>query len=93
MIEDSLFWILISFVLVVISIFPQIPAMMTKLVGIGEPVNFVFLSMIFILLLKVFLMSIRISQLEDRLRTLTQNISIKDHLVEKNIKSIEEELK
>ena len=51
-IEDSLFWILISIVLVIISIFPQIADFMSKLLGIGATVNFVFLAMIFILLIK-----------------------------------------
>lgn len=90
LIEDSIFWIGISFVLVLISIFPQIADMMSSILGVGATVNFVFLAIIFILLLKVFLMSIRISQLEDRLRTLVQKISIKDYDVEQKIDSIDE---
>ena len=68
-IEDSVFWIIISALLVIVSIFP----------GIGVPVNFVFLAMIFILLYKVFSMSVRISQLEYKLKNLVQQIAIKNY--------------
>lgn len=81
-IEDSIFWILFSFVLVVISIFPQIAFFISDLLGIGASVNFVFLAMIFILLFKTFSMSIKISQLEYRIKNLVQQIAIKNHELE-----------
>lgn len=89
-IEDSIFWILFSISLVFISIFPNITYFISNLLGIGAPVNFVFLSMIFILLFKVFSMSIRISQLEYKIRNLVQQIAIKNHEVERKI-SIQDE--
>ena len=77
-IEDSIFWIAISGLLVLVSIFPNIAYFVSDLLGIGTPVNFVFLFMIFLLLYKVFLMSVRISQLEYRLKNLVQQIAIKN---------------
>ncbi|MDE7311290.1 MAG: DUF2304 domain-containing protein [Eubacterium sp.] len=82
-IEDSVFWIIISGLLVLVSIFPDIAYFASDLLGIGAPVNFVFLAMIFILLYKVFLMSVRISQLEYRVKNLVQQIAIKNHELEK----------
>lgn len=76
-IEDSIFWILLSVLLIVISVFPAIPEAVTKLLGIMAPVNFLFLFMIFILLIKVFSMSLKISSLETKLRNLTQEIAIR----------------
>lgn len=75
-IEDAIFWLLVSAGLVFISIFPYSVIMISELIGIESPANFVFLSIIFILLIKVFIMSIKMSQLEHKLRTITQEIAI-----------------
>ena len=77
-IEDSIFWILLSLMLIVISIFPIIPTAVAHALGIVAPVNFLFLFMIFVLLVKVFSMSLKISALETRLKNLTQEIAIRD---------------
>lgn len=77
-IEDSIFWILLSVMLIIISVFPIIPEVVTKMLGIMAPVNFLFLFMIFILLAKVFGMSLKISALETRLKNLTQEIAIRN---------------
>jgi hypothetical protein len=75
-IEDSLFWILFSFFLIFLSVFPVIAIKLSNLIGIESPANFIFLLIIFILLIKVFSMSIKMSQIEHKLRTLTQNYAI-----------------
>ena len=77
-IEDAIFWILLAFMLIVISIFPGIPTMISQMLGIMAPVNFLFLFMIFVLLLKIFSMSMKFSALETRLRNLTQEIAIRN---------------
>ena len=78
-IEDSIFWILFSGCLIFISIFPGIVEYGAKLTGIASPVNFVYLAIIFILILKIFRLSIRISQLESKLQTLAQKYAL-DHI-------------
>lgn len=75
-IEDSIFWIVFSGIILILSIFPQIAYFCSGMIGIESPVNFVFLVFIFILLFKIFLMSIKISQMEDKMRNLVQNIAI-----------------
>ena len=75
-IEDSLFWIFFSAGLLLISIFPQIADFFAKLLGIYSTVNFLFLFIIFILLIKIFNMNIHISQLENRLKNLAQSVAI-----------------
>ncbi len=77
-IEDSIFWILLSVMLIVISIFSDIPTWIAQLLGFQAPVNFLFLFMIFVLLAKIFSMSLKISALETRLRNLTQEIAIRN---------------
>ncbi len=83
-IEDSIFWILLSGMLIVISIFPVIPSAIASWFGFAAPVNFLFLFMIFILLAKIFSMSLKISALETRLRNLTQEIAIRTIEEEEN---------
>lgn len=77
-IEDSVFWLLFSAFLLIISIFPQIVSWGAKITGVMSPSNFIFLAVIFILIVKVFRMSIRISQLESKLQRLAQAIAIRE---------------
>ena len=76
-IEDSIYWILFSGMLIVISVFPQIPEFFAKLFGIYSTVNFVFLFIMFLLLTKIFYMSIHISQLEHKVKELSQEIALR----------------
>ena len=56
---DAFFWIVFSFVLMVIGVFPGIAMFFAKVVGVQSPVNFVYLVVIFLLLLRTFMLTIR----------------------------------
>lgn len=73
---DTVFWIGLSVVFIILSIFPNIVSVLSKFIGFQAPVNFIFLLMIFILLLRCFLMSIKISQLEVKIIELVQEIAV-----------------
>ena len=75
-IDDSIWWILFSLLLLLISIFPQIAVWASELMGIQSPANFVFLFMIFVVLAKLFGLSIELSVLKHRLNRLTQKIAL-----------------
>ena len=75
-IEDTLFWIVFSAILVVIGIFPQIPIILSRLLKIESPANFVFLDIIFILLIHQFFLTMKLSQTEIKLRELVQTVAI-----------------
>lgn len=95
-IADSLFWIFLSLVFVIMGAFPQVVYWLTRLMGFQAPVNLIFLVMIFILLLKVFSSSIKISQLENKLDSLVQETAIDATLREEKqskTKSESEDLK
>lgn len=74
--EDSLFWLLLAIALLVVSFVPQIFDMLAALAGVYSTANFVFLFCIFVLLLKCLTMGIRISQLDTRVKELTQYLAI-----------------
>lgn len=75
-IEDSIYWVLFSMILIVFSVFPQIAYWMSDLVGTYSPSNFIFTLVIFLLLMKIFSMTVRISQLEMKLQELVQKIAL-----------------
>ena len=75
-IEDTLFWLAIAVGTLALGIFPQIAFWCAKLLGIQSPVNFVYLVFIFILLFKVFILTVQVSQLQERIKNLTQNLAI-----------------
>ena len=51
-INDALFWIFFSIVLLVFSIFPKLAEKIANALGIVSAVNFIFLFIIFLLLIK-----------------------------------------
>lgn len=75
-IEDSIFWLLLAVLLVVFSLFPAVADAMARLFGVYSTANFLFLFTIFLLLVKLFAMSIRISQLEAKLKELVQRMAL-----------------
>ncbi|MDD3415399.1 MAG: DUF2304 domain-containing protein [Lachnospiraceae bacterium] len=76
--EDAIFWLLLSIVLVVLSLCPQIAYWASAIMGFMAPVNFIFLVVIFILLIKVFSQSLKLSKLETKFETLVELIAIKE---------------
>ena len=75
-IEYAIFWILFAGVLIVFSLFPWLVSMFTRLIGMQLPVNFIFMFFIFVLLVKMFLMTIELSALENKVKDLTQELAL-----------------
>ena len=78
-IDDSIYWIAFALFLLVLSIFPQIAIWASDLLGILSPANFVFLFMIFVVLVKLFHVSIALSIQKHRLNHLVQQIALLNH--------------
>ena len=75
-IENTIFWILFGVILLILSIFPQIATLAAKALGIYSTTNFIFLFIIFVLLIHQSLVSIKCSQLENKIDELVQEIAI-----------------
>lgn len=92
-IEDALFWMGFSFLILLMSIFPEIPSFLSDAIGFMSPVNFVFLFFIFVLIIRDFLSNRRISQLENRVKELTQQIALDrlDHYQRRHLDEMDEE--
>ena len=74
--ESSVFWILLSAVLVLLGIFPVIAEGVAGLLGVQSTVNLVYLVVIFLLLIKVFLQDQRIARLEHQVTGMAQRIAL-----------------
>lgn len=77
-IKDSIVWILLSLVLLVLAIFPQLPIAMSRWFGIESPINFVYLVIIFVLLIKQFADSLRISRMDAKVQQLAQRLALEE---------------
>ena len=77
-IEYAIFWILFSGVLIVFSLFPWLVSMFTRMIGMRLPVNFIFLLFIFVLMVKLFFMTIELSSLENKVKDLTQELALEE---------------
>jgi len=77
-IDDSFFWIFFSVLLLVMSIFPQIPIFCAKLLGIESPANFVFLFMLCIAFFKIFSVAVELSMTKHRLNHLIQRLALRE---------------
>lgn len=89
-IEYAIFWLIFAGMLLVISIFPNLMIQLTRAVGMQSPINCVFLLVIFTLMIKLFMQTIEHSQLEDKLKQLTQRLAIEEKLREEERKELRE---
>ena len=79
-IEDTMF----SAALLILAVFPGIAYWAASLLGFMSPINFVYVVIIFLLLAKQFFMSIRLSQLDSKVRILTEQVALNEEKVERD---------
>ncbi|NLG05243.1 MAG: DUF2304 domain-containing protein, partial [Clostridia bacterium] len=77
-IEAAMYWFFLSFFLFFLSIFPEVAMWTAAKIGIESPVNLVFLVIIFLILYKLFSISVKLSQLENKINMLTEEIAVRD---------------
>lgn len=79
LISDCLFWFFFALLMILLAIFPQIDYFFAGVLGIQSPVNLVYLALIALLIYRDFKQTIRISELETKIKNITQNIAIYRH--------------
>ncbi len=75
-IGDTLYWLFFCLFLLVMSIFPKAVFWVSNLIGFEAPSNFIFVAIIFLLLVKIFLLDARVSKNEEKLTKLSQKYAI-----------------
>ena len=75
-IEDGVFWVVFSFLILLLALFPEIIYFLSDLTGTRSPANLLYLIIIAILIVKLFFMSIQMSVLDTKLRRLAQEMAL-----------------
>ena len=73
-IDDIIVWIIGICIFFICSIFPQIPYAISNLLGFESPAN-----SIFFMFIMIFLLTIRVSQLQEKIKELTHQIALVDN--------------
>ena len=74
--EDSVFWLVFSLILVLMGLFPALVTALAARMGVMSAANLVFLIVIFLLIIKLFLMDQRISRLQRQMTETTQTVAM-----------------
>jgi len=90
-IDDSIYWIFFATLILVVSIFPQIAIWASELLDIQSPANFVFLFISFMIVIKLFQVSIDCSVQKHRLNHLVQKLALLNYEQEQINKEKEKE--
>ena len=85
--EDAIFWIFFAAILLLLAIFPEISYELCRIFGIMSPSNLVFL---FLLVEKIFTLSIIVSQLEDKIGVLSAEVALRSKAENKKIDKVDE---
>lgn len=75
--EDAVFWICMAVILFVMGTCTDLVYWMSRRLGMMAPVNCVFLLIIALLIEKVFTLSIKLSQMEDKMETLAAEVALR----------------
>ncbi len=74
-IRYSVIWILWSLIMIVLSIFPKLIDAIARVLSISIPVNALFLVLIFFLYIITYYVFIRLSEQNEKIKTLTYEIA------------------
>lgn len=89
--EDAIFWIVFSGVLLILAIFPQLSFWLSDIVGITSPANLVFLLIICLLFEKIFTLTIQVSGLEEKMSIMAAELALRSQVNSVEIEHIKEE--
>lgn len=88
--EDAIYWVVFAVLLAVLGIFPEISYWLSTKIGVMSPANLIFLVIIFLLVEKVFTLSILVSQLEDKVTVLSAEVALRAHSAQKQLNGLED---
>ena len=75
-VDDAIYWLIFSILLLVLGIFPGIAEWAAHLMGIVDASNFVFFFMIFMVFIKLFYVSIDLCIQKQRFMRLAQRLAL-----------------
>ena len=88
--EDAIFWMFFAAVLLILAIIPELSFKLSELLGFMAPINLVFIVIIFLLVEKIFTLSIIVSQLEEKIGILSAEVALRSKAEKKRIDTVDE---
>ena len=88
--EDAIFWMFFAAVLLILAIIPELSFKLSELLGFMAPINLVFIVIIFLLVEKIFTLSIIVSQLEEKIGILSAEVALRSKAETKRIDTVDE---
>ena len=88
--EDAIFWIFFAAILLILAIFPEICFELSKHLGFMSPSNLVFVIIIFLLVEKIFTLSLIVSQLEEKISILSAEVALRSKAANRRLNDDEE---
>lgn len=79
---DTLFWTIFSLTITIMSLFPELVIKCAEFFGVQSAVNFVYLVIIFFLILRIFLLNVRMCKLELKLNEYIEIMAVRKNLEE-----------
>lgn len=79
---DTLFWTIFSLTILIMSLFPELVIKCTKYLEVQSAVNFVYLVIIFFLILRIFLLNVRVCKLELKLNEYVEKMAVRKNIEE-----------
>lgn len=76
---DSIFWVFLAVLLIVVAAFPQLVFWVTGIFGFDSSSNFVFFCGILVLLARLFTQDLKVATLKRKLTTLVQTEALERH--------------
>lgn len=83
--QDAIFWVVFAVILFILGIFPEVCYWLTDRLGIMSPANLIFLVVIFLLMEKIFTLSIIVSQLEEKVSVLSAELALRSSALRKRL--------
>ena len=77
---DTLFWAVFSVTILIMSVFSDFVIKCTEYLGVQSAVNFVYLVIIFFLILRIFLLNVRVCKLELKLNEYIEIMAVRDNI-------------
>lgn len=74
--SDTVFWFVFVLCLLILALFPQVAFVLSDFFDIQSPSNFVFLSIVAVLLIKEFTASLEIARLRSKVTYLVQEVAL-----------------
>ncbi len=78
-VENSIIWMSGSIILILMSIFSKAVEWISQKLGFMAPVNFVFVTIIAFLLIEVYMLNLKITEVNEKVKNLNHYIALREN--------------